>query len=208
MFENLLGRWLNTAEEMPVPILEQEPRMLHGVNLNDWTFLGISKLIYTTIPPLGTESSEYASVFHFINRANSNDRKLVIPQQLSNTVTDFTQHEWYVITGSLWLAAEIPIYHGINLYVTDYLKNYMAQFHNMEWNLREFKWQPIINDVFAGVNEVPAEPPNNNVRIIKPGQAIVHKSEPDANGVSKVITVNFGKKKDIADGDNPGPVLA
>lgn len=182
-------------------IAEVKPQHLHGVDLSEWTLLGISRITFTYIQPSGANASEWANVFHFVNRLDTSQRKLVIPEQLSAPTIDFTKHEWYVVTGSLWMAGELPLWYGINSWTSDHLKNFMALFHDMEWDAKDGKWQKIHREVYEGAwNDVPKE----NVKVVKPGLPIVHKSEPDANGNSKVITVAFGKKKDDNE-DEPGP---
>lgn len=198
MLESLFKRF--DIGEPIVPTMSPGPT-LHGVDLHEWTLLGISRITFTYIQASGKEATEWANIFYFINRLDTTQRKLVIPEQLSAPFTDFTKHEWYVVTGSLWLAGELPLWYGINSWASDHLKNYMALFHDQEWNAKEGKWQQIHRDIFEGVREVPKD----NVKVVKPGLPVIHKSEPDANGVSKVITLQFGKKKDDEDGSGPRP---
>lgn len=205
MFDKVFS-WpdIDMEDRFGIPTPKQEDKFLHGVNLTDWTFLGASKISFT-FPVAEGDAKEYALVFHFVERTNSNNRQLVIPEQLSAPHIDFTKHEWYILVGSLWMAGQLPLYHGINYYISDHLKNYMALLHDHEWNPQTLQWQKITRNLFEGVTEVPQNNVGAKVNIVKPGSPIIHKSEPDANGVSKVITVNFGKKKDDKNGNEPDP---
>jgi hypothetical protein len=208
MFNWLFGKLNKITAETTIKSGSKD-KFLHGVNLTDWIFIGVSKLSYTYHNDLG-QMNEYALVFHFVGRTKTNNRQLVIPEQLSAPFTDFTKHEWYTLVGSLWVSGELPLYHGINYYVSDHLKNHMALLHDHEWNPSTLQWQKINRNAAEDMSESP----HNNIEsgewpggsVLKPRSPIIHKSVSDSNGANKVITVNFGKKKDEnTNDDEPRP---
>lgn len=136
MFEKLAS-WIVGRKKLneDVKAALDAPR-LHGVNLDEWTYLGRSTISFTYYD---SKHQDNANVFMFCKKDDTSTRKFVVVSGSNYMTEKFMTHPWIVETASLWQAGERDIYHPIHSEPSNWLKDYMLEQHKCVWST-EKKW--------------------------------------------------------------------
>lgn len=151
---------------------------LHGVNLNEWNYLGRSKIkfVYSN-----SDAAEEAGVYLFCKVGDIHKRKYVIkPNDAGKYMCDkFQNHPWISELADLWIIGEKDLYEPVKDEPSKFLKEYMKEHHDSVWSTEELWWVNAVKSV--------SPPPKTNKKK-------TNKLSTDDN----VVKVDF-KKEEIVD---------
>lgn len=112
---------------------------LHGVNLNEWRYVGrsIIKFTYTD-----AKHSDDATVFFFC-RVNDLAKRnyVIVADGVSSYMRErFASHPWVTNTAELWKANERDLYQAIHSEPSIWLKERMLEEHQCVWSNEKSWW--------------------------------------------------------------------
>lgn len=121
--------------EEDVALAEAAPR-LHGVNLNDWRYLGRTVISYVDHDTKAISAS--ATVFSFCAHEDTNQRHFVVIPH--SKYTDFDTHTWVSEHAALWQIGERELWETIGAEPSRWLREYMLEKHDMLWSSDDSWW--------------------------------------------------------------------
>jgi len=108
---------------------------LHGVNLNEFHYLGMTKL--------SIENREgnkvYGRVYFFVHK-ETQVRKYIVKGTSQWLTEQFEQHQWVIVEGELWAAGEREIYQSVYDEPSRYLKSHMMELGSWVWGVDKKWW--------------------------------------------------------------------
>lgn len=161
----------------------EAPR-LHGVNLEQWHYLGRSDISFSY---LDSAHEDKAYVFFFCSVDDDDIRKYVmVPDNNSKYRQDkFDHHPWIINTAELWLAGERNLYDPINNEPSRYLKEKMLEEYSVAWSTEKNWWVSNEDVKYQSAKKSQAKK--------KP------KEEPEVTTVQdNIVKIEFKKDKDEA----------
>lgn len=155
----------------------KENKILYGVNLEDWNYLGNSVARYM-------EKTKVTSTcdVHFFENKDETKRKWVLVGP-SWKLESFKHHTFIEKQCELWRIGELGHYDVIFNYHSDRLINYMATKWDVpyKWNKQSKRW---VQDSVKMQKKAAA---SKKIKITK---------EDDSPEANNVVSVEFGKKDD------------
>lgn len=117
-----------------------EALYLHGVNLNNWQYLGYSEIAYNYDKG---ERVDKANVFLFCGINDTSRRKYVVVTY-PNLEDKFKVHPWITLHAELWRTCEKELYDSVNKEPSQYLRDKMLEDHSAVWSNETHWW--VTND--------------------------------------------------------------
>lgn len=129
--DHIMG-WFSKKEKPQTPVtLNDDTPYLHGVNLNEWNYLGYTQIAFSY-------NKINADLYFFENIKNSTKRKFVIKS--FNDEKRFAKHAYITQCVSLWLIGEFEWYDIIRNHPSKYTKRRMLAEYNSVWSKEELWW--------------------------------------------------------------------
>lgn len=136
--------------QFDLKITAEAPR-LHGINLNDFHYLGLTQIFYVNEHSVKTN----ASIFFFVHKTTSL-RKFVLKSPAGYWKTIFENHDWVTTEAELWAANERDLYQIIRSEPSNYLEEYMLEKYDSVWDM-ESKWWKKSNKYDSAVKKASKE---------------------------------------------------
>ena len=185
MFLRYLKRKLFPAKEEANPIEEVSDNLFHGVDLDDWNYIGQNKITYTSKYMEQDIETGSATVFFFSEYGDDDTRKYVIVCHYGGKGKDHKLHPWILKIADPWRIGELPLYRPVTENPGKYLQEFMLENYNAVWREQadgQWWWKKTGDaakyDAAAAKQQKPKET----------------KPEITQTDDEKIITVEFGKK--------------
>lgn len=126
------------AYQKDVEAAAEAPR-LHGVNLNEWHYVGRSMISFNYND---TKHVDEASVFFFCGIDDLTKRKyvMIVDNPSSYMHQRFEHHPWLTNKAELWKANEIELYQAIHTQPSKWLCERMLVDHQCVWSNEKSWW--------------------------------------------------------------------
>jgi hypothetical protein len=167
----------------PATTLTREPEdkvILHGHDLDKWNYLGYTHCHY--MDENGKIIGEYP-IFLFAHKNNDKRRSYCIPNDAAGYVEK--NHRYVIKTVKPWAAGEGKVYgiiSGKTNKPSDYLKEYMLEHYNAEWNTDTNWW---------GTSD---KAKHNSAQNKQKREQKAKEDKPEVKVDNNVVTVEFGKQ--------------
>lgn len=172
--------WFSKKKESTVVIEPTNKVILHGHDLDKWNYLGYTSCKY--VDENGKTTGEYP-IFLFVDKNNDKRRSYSIPSDLTGYVEK--THGFVIKLVKPWAAGEGSIYQpiqGQNNKPSDYLKEYMLEQFNCEWDTATNWW---------GTSD---KAKYNSAQDKQKRERKAKEDKPDIKVDNNVVTVEFGKQ--------------
>lgn len=118
---------------------EDETPRLHGVNLNEWRYLGRSKIAFTYSD---ANHSDEAHLFFFCGINDLDKRKyIIVPDSTTSYIRQrFESHPWVTNTAELWKVNESNLYQVIHTEPSKWLREKMLEEYKCVWSNEKNWW--------------------------------------------------------------------
>ena len=113
---------------------KKKPVMFHGFSLDEWHYLGYSKIQYVDE---NEKPTSFAFIHGFVNKKDPNTREIYLD---SYRKSHFLHHTWYCAIAEQWLIGEKQLHIIVNDTPSNYLKDYMEREYDHQWSDTEKEW--------------------------------------------------------------------
>lgn len=134
-FWQFVNDWYLYRED--IKLAGTAPR-LHGVNLNQWHFLGRTKISFTFKNT--NKLDDELNVFLFCHKDDYNKRHYTLVSQSKFQLERFQHHQWITNTAELWKANQKNLYSVVYDEPSSFLCNYMLEKYQAVWDDKKNWW--------------------------------------------------------------------
>jgi hypothetical protein len=189
MLFSFLKRIFSPSKKEAISIESEGDRWLHGMDLEKWNYLGLNRItVVANVDKVGELETGSATVYFFSEFLDDDSRKYIIIDHHPNSGRDYKNHPWILEVAEIWRIGEDALYRPIGENPSRYLQDYMLENYKAVWREREngrWWWQQTEDAKYTAAS---TKQKANTAEETKP--------EVTQTDDEKVITVEFGKKKD------------